>query len=64
MDAEQAAQQIQALTPTLEEVTLQNEELRKAVESQNEEWQWILENQNKEELQKIEGNHNEEGLAS
>ena len=37
MDAEQAAQQIQALTPTLEEVTLQNEELRKAVESQNEE---------------------------
>ena len=37
MDAKQAAQQIQALTTTLEEVTRQNEELRRAVESQNEE---------------------------
>ena len=38
MDAKQAAQQIQALTATLEEVTHQNEELRKAAKSQNEEW--------------------------
>lgn len=45
-------------------MTHQNEELRSAAESQNEEQQWILENQNKEKLQKIEGNHNEEGLAS
>ena len=37
MDAKQAAQQIQALTTTLEEVTCQNEELRRAAESQNEE---------------------------
>ena len=38
MDAEQAAKQIQALTASLEEVTHQNEELRRAVKSQNEEW--------------------------
>jgi len=44
MDVEQAVQQIQALVASMEELTNQNEELRKAVESQNEEWQLIVEN--------------------
>ena len=64
MDAEQAAKQIQALTASLEEVTHQNEELRRAVKSQNEEWQRIMENQNEEKFRRIEGNHNKEGLNS
>ena len=53
MDAEQAAKQIQALTASLEEVTHQNEELRRAVKSQNE-----------EKFRRIEGNHNKEGSNS
>ena len=60
MDAEQAAQQIQALATTLEEVTRQNEELRIAAKYQNKEQQRMLENQNEEEHRRIEGNHNEE----
>ena len=35
MDSEQAAQQIQALIASVEELTRQNEELQKAAESQN-----------------------------
>ena len=42
-------QQIQALLANVEELTHQNEELRKTVESQNAERQWIGENQNEEE---------------
>ena len=64
MDVEQAAQQIQALTATLEEVTRQNEKLRRAPESHNEEWQWIMENQNEEKCRRIEGNYNKEGWDS
>ena len=64
MDAEQAAKQIQALTASLEEVTHQNEELRRAAKSQNEEWQRTMENQNEEECRRIEGNHNKEGSNS
>ena len=37
MDAEQVAQQVQALIASLEEMACQNEELRRAAESQNEE---------------------------
>ena len=37
MDAEQVAQQIQALATTLEEVTRQNEELRIVAKYQNKE---------------------------
>lgn len=37
MDAKQAAQQIQALAANVEELTRQNEEIRRAAESQNEE---------------------------
>ena len=64
MDAEQAAQQIQALATTLEEVTRQNEELRIAAKYQNKELQQTMENQNEEERQRIKGNHNEEGSDS
>ena len=59
---EQAAQQIQALAASVEELTCQNEELRRATKSNNEEWQRTVENQNEEERRKIEGNHNEEEL--
>ena len=64
MDAEQAAQQIQALTASLEKVTCKNEELRRAAESQNEERQRTMENQNEEDHWRTEGNHNEEGSNS
>ena len=64
MDAEQAAQQIQALTTSLEKVTCKNEELRRATKSQNEERQRTMENQNEEEHWRTEGNHNEEGSNS
>ena len=43
-------QQIQALLANVEELTRQNEELRKTIESQNAEHQLIGENQNEEEL--------------
>ena len=42
-------QQIQALLANVEELTRQNEELRKTMESQNAERQWAGENQNEEE---------------
>ena len=42
-------QQIQAFSANVEELTHQNEELRKTMESQNAEHQRIGENQNKEE---------------
>ena len=64
MDAEQAAQQIQALTASLEEVTHQNEKLIRTTESWNKELQQTMENQNEEERQRIKGNHNEEGSDS
>ena len=42
-------QQIQALLANVEELTCQNEELRKTMESQNAERRWTGENQNEEE---------------
>ena len=42
-------QQIQALLANVEELTCQNEELRKTMESQNAQRQWTGENQNEEE---------------
>ena len=42
-------QQIQALLANVEELTRQNEELRKTMESQNVEHRWTGENQNEEE---------------
>ena len=64
MDVEQATQQIQALVASLEEVTHQNEELRRAIESHNEERQRTMKNQYEEECRRIERNHNEEGSNS
>ena len=49
MDAKQATKQIQALATNVEELTRQNEKLRRATKSQNKEQQWTVENQNKEE---------------
>lgn len=60
MDAKQAAQQIQALAANVEELTRQNEEIRRATESQNEERQWTAKNRNEEEGWRIEGSNNEE----
>ena len=60
MDAEQATQQIQALVANVEELTCQNEELRRAAKSHNEERHGTVKNQNEEERWKIEGNYNEE----
>ena len=42
-------QQIQALLANVEELTCQNEELWKTMESQNAERQWTGKNQNEEE---------------
>ena len=42
-------QQIQALLANVEELTCQNEELRKTMESQNAERRWTGKNQNEEE---------------
>ena len=54
-------QQIQALLAYVEELTHQNEELRKIMESQNLERQRIVKNQNEEEqLRRLEGHNNEE----
>ena len=49
MELEIAQQQIQALLANVEELTCQNEELRKTMESQNAECRQIVENQNEEE---------------
>ena len=65
MDSEQAAQQIQALVASVEELTRQNEELRRATKSQNGKRQRTTKNQNEEEQpRRIEGNNNEEELDS
>ena len=49
MELEIAQQQIQALLANVEELTCQNEELRKTMESQNSKRRRIVEVQNEEE---------------